>query len=466
MKNIPGMGCKDSSSLCSLQSANKTISSPSKQFDVCVGHSPGIKSVSLPTIDQVTVRDMIRLPLGTQILPHVSEFNQDSVQHDMSYSISPSSKINSDHSTLPTVTCANSPSAKLSTEPIVSESLLESKHLTVADTSLLGVKFLTDSNILHGNRDLYTRGISEVPLQMNTAGDNSDSVSMVTKCKEQVSKPTKRKQKRRGQTQSNLPVYAEFKGKKTKVYESLLSPDTVVTLVPTTSTSVVSTSNQVKGSVSVLGDSEKNDVQSDSSVGNISLLNMQPVLLLNESNMADITPQNVFIGSAIHGHPIKKSVPESTKSSTVEMSGMTSLIGQNKCVVDPKEKDKTKKTLSSKIDEITQRITKDDAIKQHTVHTKISEFSTDLTAPPVYSNSSAPQSGLSDCPGLSSVSAGNQSVGSAPMTHININCSDNNGISNMEHLPDSEGKCKGLYHAPDIVFIFHCLRNTYFLLFL
>ncbi|KAL4241092.1 hypothetical protein ACF0H5_001870 [Mactra antiquata] len=446
LKNLQGISRRDTS-LNTPQPGNKTNSSPCKQLDICAGHGPEVKHMNLPTIDQATVRDMIRLPMDTHI-SRITELGHHNTHNDVNLSIPQSSKMLSKSDTIHSLTTsqqvhtANSSITKHTAKSIFSPILPDSRISLSSEAASVGVKLLCDSNLLHTSGDPFTRIMPEVPLPIHTGSVIREPITMATKSTEQVTK-TKRKPKRRSEIQAK-PDPLEFMGKKAKVYESLLNPNSLVTIVPPTACNDITASQVVKVTASSISDNGRNSTSSDSNVGStgISLLNMQQVLLLNDTNIGDIQSQNVYIESPISGHPMKRAVTETHRSSTLEPTGMTSLISGNKFTSDTREKDKTKKTLSSKIDEITQRITKDDAIKQHTVHTKITEFSLSPPCPPVYSNSSASEGGVNDSAILNTVSTGDHTEDSGSLTTIDVSSPDNCTGSSIEHLGDSEGKCK------------------------
>lgn len=327
---------------------------------------------NLPTINHSAVKDFISFSLNTNILPQHTQPYQTNMAPgritDVSQNSIPTPKSTTGSSLGCQVDCQVAGSASLSANlkncPI--QTVLSSGY-SICQENILGYKASSGTSLKQ------ERAVSYLNDQQNIKLNHDQEVL----AREHNNKTAKRKQKKSSSSKPQLEKDSavEFPIKKVRKSEPSLSLN---------STHMNGHSETVPVSEQ---DKELTAVNPVSSVvasltspviptaANFSVLKIQPVVLIDESNESS---RKVFIETGT-GNPTNtssKNARSLLSDSDIQLASTCSGQTRQGHGADTKEKDKTKKTLSSKIDEITQRIKKDDAIKQHTVQT--SEGDTDV----------------------------------------------------------------------------------------
>ena len=312
----------------------------------------------LSTINQSAVKDIMNFPLNTPVVPQFIPNIQSNLTAvkvtDKNQNVT--SPVKSVQASLLYPDTLYNMSANNKTSP--------DKSMTVPNIptpeNITGLKANTDVNLLQGNANITPNCSVNVFLKQDKISPSNEGVG----------KTTKRKQKRSTclKTQLENISLPDTPLKKVRVLTPELSArQSVVTMHPVTTS--CQNKDMPANAQSVTSLITNFTTPSASNTAGFSLLKVQPVVLIDDPNQGK---RKIFIepGSLNGGDTCSKNL-EHTNSLLDESNGHIVSTGSSvtKHVIDGKEKDKTKKTLSSKIDEITQRITKDDTIKQHTVQT-------------------------------------------------------------------------------------------------
>lgn len=342
--------------LTSSQNSNKT--------SLASSFLPG-PLANLPTINHSAVKDFISFSLNTHVLPQYIQPYQGN--------LSPLKLIDGTQDNVTTIKPAAVTNLVCQEKVVNSESLSVNQancHLksqqstnTICQENITGVKTIARTSLLHETHAPNMNCQQNISLQ-----------DQVPPAKEQVNKTTKRKQKRgsSAKPQSKNISLLESPSKKARMFEPQFTQNSAHNI---DHSKAVPTGSQSKDATELgLAASEMTDLSCSTvpSTTEFSLLKMQPVVLIDENSKSS---RQVFIetGSVNQTNRSGKNVLENPRSLIFEPNTHLANTGsgtpKHVHVADAKEKDKTKKTLSSKIDEITQRIKKDDAIKQHTVQT-------------------------------------------------------------------------------------------------
>ncbi|XP_060606719.1 uncharacterized protein LOC132759009 [Ruditapes philippinarum] len=335
-----------------------------------VAHSVSGQFTNLPTINQSAVKDILNFPMNTPVVPQFLSNLQSNISPvkvtDKNPSVTSSAKLEQTTSLLCPDTLynlfGNLKSSPVKTVPVSSVHVPNQENIT-------GFKVNADFNLLQDNTQVSTNCSQNANLKQ----------SSISTANEVVCKTTKRKQKRSTgpKLQTENTILQDTPVKKVRVLSPEFSANqTIVTMHQMTSSCQ---SKDISNSPSVTSMITNFSTPNVSNTAGFSLLKMPPVVLIDDPNHGK---RKIFLesGSLNTADSCSKSLDHS-KSLLDESNGQSvhSVSSVTKHALDGKEKDKTKKTLSSKIDEITQRITKDDAIKQHTVQTSDCDHDNNMT---------------------------------------------------------------------------------------